>query len=128
MNDLREDAAEHTLVTRSNYFYRGEIDSQLLTPAEIKRLVPASDCRYPVLGGFNQRRAGIVISNGGITISSLLTQILFAGRHPEIQSSSVSDENRNTNFLNSFDTGGSRDVERALLNQSLWIRPPPPKK
>lgn len=37
------------------------VDSQVLSPAEIKRLVPAInlDCRFPVLGGFNQPRAGI---------------------------------------------------------------------
>lgn len=37
------------------------IDSDWLTPAQIKRLVPIInlDCRFPILGGFIQRRGGI---------------------------------------------------------------------
>lgn len=37
------------------------IDSELLTPEDIRRMVPILDldCRYPVVGGFIQRRAGI---------------------------------------------------------------------
>jgi len=37
------------------------VDSELMSPREIKKLVPLIDldCRFPVLGGFIQRRAGI---------------------------------------------------------------------
>ena len=38
-----------------------DIDSEVLTPGEVKKLMPLIDldCRFPILGGFIQRRGGI---------------------------------------------------------------------
>jgi sarcosine oxidase subunit beta len=37
------------------------VDSEMLTPAQVKKRVPLLNlnCRYPIVGGFNQLRAGI---------------------------------------------------------------------
>lgn len=50
-----------SLRLRANAIRINGVDSELMTPAEIKKLVPLIDlnARYPVLGGFIQRRAGI---------------------------------------------------------------------
>lgn len=50
-----------SLRLRANAIRINNIDSELMTPSEIKKLVPLVDlnARYPVLGGFIQRRAGI---------------------------------------------------------------------
>ncbi len=50
-----------SLRLRANAIRINDVDSELMTPAEIKKLVPLIDlnARYPVLGGFIQRRAGI---------------------------------------------------------------------
>ena len=46
---------------RTNAIQVNDVDSEMLSPAEIKKLVPLINLnsRYPVLGGFIQRRAGI---------------------------------------------------------------------
>jgi len=58
----------HTPAQFDDYARRGNamrhlgVDAELMTPAEIKRLIPALDvsdaARFPVLGGLMQRRAG----------------------------------------------------------------------
>jgi sarcosine oxidase subunit beta len=50
-----------SLRQRANAIQINGVDSELMTPAEIKKLVPLIDLnsRFPVLGGFIQRRAGI---------------------------------------------------------------------
>jgi sarcosine oxidase subunit beta len=50
-----------SLRLRANAIRINGVDSELMTPDEIKKLVPLIDlnARYPVLGGFIQRRAGI---------------------------------------------------------------------
>jgi sarcosine oxidase subunit beta len=56
--------SEHELETIrrwSNAIRMNGVDSEVLTPVEIKKLVPRLDleCCFPVVGGFIQRRAGI---------------------------------------------------------------------
>jgi sarcosine oxidase subunit beta len=50
-----------SLRLRANAIQINGVDSELMTPAEIKKFVPLvnMNARYPVLGGFIQRRAGI---------------------------------------------------------------------
>ncbi|MGO4637293.1 sarcosine oxidase subunit beta [Mesorhizobium sp. 2RAF45] len=58
----------HTPAQFDDYARRGNamrhlgVDAELMTPAQIKRLIPAldisSDARFPVVGGLMQRRAG----------------------------------------------------------------------
>ncbi|MEI9423241.1 sarcosine oxidase subunit beta [Mesorhizobium sp. Cs1299R1N1] len=58
----------HTPAQFDDYARRGNamrhlgVDAELMTPAEIKRLIPAldisNDARFPVVGGLMQRRAG----------------------------------------------------------------------
>jgi len=50
-----------SLRLRANAIRINGVDSEVMTPAEIKKLVPLinMNARYPVLGGFIQRRAGI---------------------------------------------------------------------
>jgi len=45
---------------RGNAIHLNGIDSEFLTPAEVKEMVPIInlDCRYPVMGGLLQRRGG----------------------------------------------------------------------
>lgn len=45
----------------ANAIQINEVDAEVLAPAEIKKLVPMIDldCRFPVYGGFIQRRGGI---------------------------------------------------------------------
>ena len=45
---------------RGNAIHLNGIDSEFLTPAEVKKMVPIInlDCRYPVMGGLLQRRGG----------------------------------------------------------------------
>ena len=56
-NEMRE------IYRRVNAIRLNGIDSDILTPLEIKELVPiiniSKDCRYPVLGGSLQRRGGV---------------------------------------------------------------------
>lgn len=56
--------SQHELETNrrwANAVRMNGVDSELLTPAEIKKLAPAVnlDARFPIVGGFIQRRAGI---------------------------------------------------------------------
>ncbi len=45
----------------ANAIQINDIDSEVLTPDEVKKLMPLIDldCRFPILGGFIQRRGGI---------------------------------------------------------------------
>ena len=45
----------------ANAIQINDIDSEVLTPEEVKKLMPLIDldCRFPILGGFIQRRGGI---------------------------------------------------------------------
>jgi sarcosine oxidase subunit beta len=45
----------------ANAVHMNGIDSELLSPAEIKKYIPPInlDCRFPVHGGFIQKRGGI---------------------------------------------------------------------
>ena len=56
--------SEHELETHrrwANAIHMNAVDSQMLTPAQIKKLVPllSLQTRFPIAGGFMQRRAGI---------------------------------------------------------------------
>ncbi len=50
----------HEIRRRGNAIYMNGIDSEFLTPQQVKEMIPFInlDCRYPILGALLQRRAG----------------------------------------------------------------------
>lgn len=51
----------HEIQRRGNANYANGIDSKLITPEEVKRMVPQInlECRFPVMGGLLQKRGGV---------------------------------------------------------------------